>query len=219
MKSIIEVRNVTKIYGSQKVLDHVSIDFEEKSIHGLIGRNGSGKTMLMKAILGFIRCDEGEIFIRGKQVGKDFDFPENAGMMIERPGFLPQENARRNLRMLAKIRGKIGKTEIDQAIRLLGLDPASKKKVAAYSLGMRQRLGIAQALMEDPEILILDEPFSGLDAEGLKEMRQLFLSLKDRGKTILIASHNTEDIAMLCDTVHRMEAGKIFPVAEDQGKT
>lgn len=212
MTNLIEVNNISKTYNHQQVLRAVTVDFEQGQTHGLIGRNGSGKTLLLKAILGLITCEEGSIYIDGKQVGKDFDFPENVGMIIERPGFLPHENAMRNLTMLAKIRNNINRSEIEAAIRLVGLDPSEKKRVSTYSLGMKQRLGLAQALMENPDILVLDEPFSGLDQVGLDDMRALFLDLKQSGKTIILASHNQEDIDVLCDTVHRMEAGQISQV-------
>ncbi|MDO5016584.1 MAG: ATP-binding cassette domain-containing protein [Eubacteriales bacterium] len=209
MNNIVEVQNVSKSYDKQKVLKNVSVNFAEQAIHGLVGRNGSGKTMLLESILGLISCDEGKILVRGQEVGKDFDFPPNVGMLIERPGFLPYETGKRNLKMLAMISGKISMAEIDHAIRLVGLDPADKKKVSEYSLGMRQRLGIAQAIMENPELLILDEPLSGLDTNGVKEMHKVFRDLRNQGKTILIATHSQEDISNLCDTVHRMELGKI----------
>lgn len=209
MKPIISVKNACKSYGKQIVLDQVSVDFAPGRIHGLVGRNGSGKTVLFKAILGFIHLDQGEIIVQGQHIGQDTDFPESVGMMIERPGFLPHQSARQNLKLLAGIRNIIGDEEIDSAIKKVGLDPDDRKAVGKYSLGMRQRLGIAQAFMEDPDILILDEPLSGLDEKGVAEMHELFLELRNAGKTILIATHSKEDIAMLCDTVHRMEQGSI----------
>ncbi len=209
MSTIISVRHACKQYDKQIVLDDVSVDFEAGKIHGIIGRNGSGKTVLFKAILGFVPLNQGEILIRGERVRKDFDFPESVGMMIEHPGFLPHESARRNLRLLASIRGIINREEIDQAIERVGLNPSDKKPVGNFSLGMRQRLGLAQAIMEDPEILVLDEPLSGLDNEGVAEMHELFKGLREAGKTLLIATHSKEDVALLCDTVHRMDKGKI----------
>ena len=166
MEEKIRIENVTKKFGSYAALDGISLSFEKGKIHGMIGRNGSGKTVLFKCICGFLRVDAG-------------------------------------------IRRKIGKKEIDAAIRKVGLDPEAKKHVGKYSLGMRQRLGIAQAIMEEPSLLILDEPMNGLDNQGVQEMRQLFLKLKDEGKTILLASHNREDIAALCDTTVEIDRGKI----------
>ena len=209
MNNIIEVKDISKSYDNHRVLKNVSVNFSEQAIHGLVGRNGSGKTLLLKSILGLICCDEGKVLVRGQEVGKDFDFPPNTGMLIERPGFLPNETGRRNLKMLAMINRAISMEEVDHAIRLVGLDPADRKKVSEYSLGMRQRLGIAQAIMEKPDLLILDEPLSGLDANGVKEIHKLFRDLCNQGKTILIATHSQEDISNLCDTVHRMELGEI----------
>lgn len=175
----------------------------------MIGRNGSGKTVLFKCICGFLRVDDGAVLVDGKQIGKEIEAPESIGAIIEMPGFLPGYSARQNLQFLAGIRRKIGKKEIDEAIRKVGLDPEAKKHVGKYSLGMRQRLGIAQAIMEEPSLLILDEPMNGLDNQGVQEMRQLFLKLKEEGKTILLASHNREDIAALCDTTVEIDRGKI----------
>ena len=209
MEEKIRIENVTKKFGSYAALDGISLNFEKRKIHGIIGRNGSGKTVLFKCICGFLRVDGGAVLVDGKQLGKEIEAPESIGAIIETPGFLPEYSARQNLQFLAGIRGKIGKKEIDEAIRKVGLDPEAKKHVGKYSLGMRQRLGIAQAIMEDPFLLILDEPMNGLDNQGVHEMRQLFLKLKDEGKTILLASHNREDIAALCDTTVEIDRGKI----------
>lgn len=210
MKAIIQVCEATKAYGKQLVLDKVSVEFAAGQIHGIVGRNGSGKTVLFKAIMGFIHLDAGEVWVQGKKIGQELDFPDSVGMIIERPGFLPHASARQNLKLLASIRGMVTAQAIDQAIEKVGLDPQLHKAVSKYSLGMRQRLAIAQAIMEDPDILILDEPLSGLDEEGVKEMHQLFSDLRSAGKTILIATHNKEDIDRLCDSVHRMERGRII---------
>lgn len=209
MEEKIRIENVTKKFGSYAALDGISLNFEKGKIHGIIGRNGSGKTVLFKCICGFLRVDGGAVLVNGKQIGKEIEAPESIGAIIETPGFLPGYSARQNLQFLAGIRGKIGKKEIDEAIRKVGLAPEAKKHVGKYSLGMRQRLGIAQAIMEDPSLLILDEPMNGLDNQGVQEMRQLFLKLKDEGKTILLASHNREDIAALCDTTVEIDRGKI----------
>ncbi len=150
--------------------------------------------------------------MRDKRVGKDIDIPDNVGVIIETPGFLPNFSAYNNLMQLAKIRRKIGKNEVRAAIKLVGLDPDNKKHVGKYSLGMRQRLGLAQAIMEDPDILILDEPLNGLDKEGAADMRKFLLGLKDQGKTLLIASHSAEDVDTLCDTVYEMDKGIISKV-------
>ena len=209
MEEKIRIENVTKKFGSYAALDGISLSFEKGKIHGMIGRNGSGKTVLFKCICGFLRVDDGAVLVDGKQIGKEIEAPESIGAIIETPGFLPGYSARQNLQFPAGIRRKIGKKEIDEAIRKVGLDPEAKKHVGKYSLGMRQRLGIAQAIMEEPSLLILDEPMNGLDNQGVQEMRQLFLKLKDEGKTILLASHNREDIAALCDTTVEIDRGKI----------
>ena len=207
METCIEVQNVVKRFRDQVVLKNVSISFEKGKIHGIVGRNGSGKTVLFKCICGLMHPEEGVIRVNGKRVGRDVDMPEDIGAIIEAPGFLPNYSGYKNLRFLANIRRKIGKEEILNVLKTVGLDPESRKHVGKYSLGMRQRLGIAQAIMEDPEILILDEPMNGLDNAGVQDIRALLLELKAQGKTILLASHNHEDIAALCDTVHEMDGG------------
>ena len=207
MENYIEVQNAVKRFRDQVVLKNVSISFEKGQIHGIVGRNGSGKTVLFKCICGLMHPEEGVILVNGKRVGRDVDMPEDIGAIIEAPGFLPNYSGYKNLRFLANIRRKIGKEEILNVLKTVGLDPESRKHVGKYSLGMRQRLGIAQAIMEDPEILILDEPMNGLDNAGVQDIRALLLKLKEQGKTILLASHNHEDIATLCDTVHEMDGG------------
>ena len=205
----ITVKNLTKKFKEATVLDNINIDFEAGKVHGLIGRNGSGKTMLMKCICGIVPYKIGEIRVNDKIIGKDIDIPSNVGVIIETPGFLPNYSGFNNLKFLAKISNKIGKDEIKNAIKSVGLNPDDKKHVGKYSLGMRQRLGLAQAIMEDPDLLILDEPMNGLDKDGVKDMRQYLLDLKAQGKTILIASHSAEDIDVLCDTVCEMDKGKL----------
>lgn len=210
--NIIDVRNVFLTLGKTEILKDISVSFERGKIHGLIGRNGSGKTMLMKCICGFVKPNSGEITVDGKQVGKDCDFPQSMGVIIETPGFIPYYSGYKNLKLLAELRGKIGGGEIKNTMHRVGLDPELKRPVRKYSLGMRQRLGLAQAIMENPDLLILDEPMNGLDKEGVADMRQYLLELKSQGKTILIASHSAEDIDALCDTVYEMDKGKLQKV-------
>ena len=205
----ITVKNLTKKFKEATVLDNIKIDFEAGKVHGLIGRNGSGKTMLMKCICGIVPYKIGEIRVNDKVIGKDVDIPQNVGVIIETPGFLPNYSGFNNLKFLAKINNKIGSNEIKNAIKSVGLNPDDKKHVGKYSLGMRQRLGLAQAIMENPDLLILDEPMNGLDKDGVNDMRQYLLDLKAQGKTILIASHSAEDIDVLCDTVCEMDKGKL----------
>ncbi len=209
MCEVISAQNVTKVYGKQTVLDHVSLVCEKGKIYGLVGRNGSGKTVLLKCICGIVPPTGGEISVWGKRVGKDVDFPDNIGFIIEAPGFLPHESGLTNLKHLASIQRKIGLQEIRKSMELVGLEPDLKKPVGKYSMGMRQRLGIAQAIMEKPKLLILDEPMNGLDNQGVEHMRSVLLSLKENGVTILLASHFKEDIAYLCDEVYQMDAGII----------
>ncbi|MDD6856996.1 MAG: ATP-binding cassette domain-containing protein [Lachnospiraceae bacterium] len=205
MKDGIIVEHVYKSFGKEKVLEDVNLTIEKGKIFGVVGNNGSGKTVLMKCICGFLQADSGKITINGKVIGKDCDFPESLGMIIETPGFLPNISGYKNLKILAGLKAAIGKKEILDSLERVGLDPYMKKHVAKYSLGMRQRLGIAQAIMEDPDVLILDEPFNGLDKTGVKHMRELLKELKNQGKSILLASHNAQDIEELCDDVHEME--------------
>lgn len=207
--AIISVKNVCLTLGKTQILKDINVDFEESKIHGLIGRNGSGKTMLMKCICGFIKPTKGEITVDGKRVGKDVDFPKDMGIIIETPGFIPYYSGYKNLKLLAGLNNKIGKEQVRESMKKVGLDPDLKRHVKKYSLGMRQRLGLAQAIMEDPQLLILDEPMNGLDKQGVADMRRYLLELKANGKTILIASHSAEDIDVLCDTVHEMDKGYI----------
>lgn len=207
MRTVIQIENLSKSFGEDLVLQKVSREFEEGKIHGIVGNNGSGKTVMMKCICGFLKPSEGRVFVNFKQVGKDVDFPKDVGVIIETPGFLPNLSGQKNLELLASLQKKIHRGVIRDTIRRVGLDPDSKKPVSKYSLGMRQRLGIAQAIMEDPSILILDEPFNGLDKNGVAQMRELIKELREQGKTILLASHNQMDIDELCDTVCEMDAG------------
>ena len=194
MKAAVKVKNLTKSFGKEKVLKGISHTFEAGKIHGIMGFNGSGKTVMFKCICGFLQPDRGSVYVYGKRIGKDVDFPENTGMIIESPGFLPYISGYENLKRL--------------------LDPFSKKKVGQYSLGMRERLGIAQAIMEQPKLLILDEPFNGLDKRGAQDVCELFVELKEKGTTILLAAHNVMEMEWLCDTVCEMDAGQLEVVYE-----
>ena len=205
----IEIEHVTKKFGGETVLHDIDIAMEQGNVYGMSGNNGSGKTVLMKCICGFLPVTSGRIRVNGKRIGIDIDFPESMGVIIETPGFLTNISGMRNLEILAGLQNKIGREGIRDAILKAGLDPDLKKAVSKYSLGMRQRLGIAQAIMEDPEFLILDEPFNGLDKHGVADIRKLLLGLKAQGKTILLASHNSEDIRILCDKVYEMDGGRI----------
>lgn len=206
---IIKVEHLSKSFKEQEILQDINVEFEKGKIYGIIGRNGSGKSMLFKCLCGFIHSSQGKIFIKDKEIGKDVDVACEIGMLIEGTGFLANYDAYHNLDFLVRIKNKVDKTKILDTLKIVGLGEAGKKKVGKFSMGMKQRLGIAQAIVEDQEILILDEPMNGLDNQGVKEMRELFLLMKERGCTILLASHNKEDIEVLCDKVFEMESGKL----------
>ncbi|MDE6202192.1 MAG: ATP-binding cassette domain-containing protein [Lachnospiraceae bacterium] len=210
MESIIKVDNVTKKFGADTVLSNISIEFAKGKIYGVIGRNGSGKTVLFKTMIGFLKPTSGRVIVDGKEIGKDMDFADNIGIIIETPGFLSRFNGYKNLEYLASIRNTIKKKQIQESMERVGLDPKSKKKVGKYSLGMRQRLAIAQAIMENPDILILDEPMNGLDNQGVEDIRKILLDLRNEGKTVILASHNKEDIEVLCDEVYEMDQSHIY---------
>lgn len=211
---MITVNNLSLTINKTEILKSVSATFETGKIHGLIGRNGSGKTMLMKCICGFVRATSGKVTVAGKEIGKDCDFPESVGVIIETPGFIPYYSGYKNLKLLADLGKKADKQAIYSAMQTVGLSPELKRHVKKYSLGMRQRLGLAQAIMEDPDLFILDEPMNGLDKDGVADMRRYLLDLKARGKTILIASHSAEDIEVLCDTVCEMDKGRLSVIRQ-----
>ena len=206
---MIQLDSVSKHYRQENVLSEITLHFTGRVIYGLVGPNGCGKTTLMRCICGFTRPSSGTVAVLGKRIGKDCDFAPSTGIIIETPGFLPHENARRNLTMLAGISGKASRERVDEVIRLVGLEPEEKKPVGKYSLGMRQRLAIAQAILEDPQILILDEPFNGLDQDGITNIHALLQTLKEQGKCILLASHSATDIAQACDVVYAFHQGRL----------
>lgn len=212
MKSAVRLINVTKSFRKERVLKGITHSFEQGKIHGIMGFNGSGKTVMFKCICGFLRPDSGEVIVQGRRIGKYGDFPRSVGMIIENPGFLPHVSGFSNLKRLAAIRNQVTDEQIRESIARVGLDPFSKKKVGQYSLGMRERLGIAQAIMEDPGLLVLDEPFNGLDKRGAQDVCGLLDELRGRGRTILIAAHNMMEIEYLCDTICEMDAGVLTQV-------
>ena len=208
MADKIIIQNVTKRFGEHTALDDISLRFEEGKIHGIIGRNGSGKTVLFKCICGFMKPSQGEILVNDKKVAALEN--QDIGIIIENPGFIDALSGFKNLKALASVKKVIGDEEIREALIDVGLDPDEKKAVRKYSLGMKHRLGIAQAIMERPSLLLLDEPMNGLDRNGVLEMRKLFLRLKEDGMTILISSHYMEDIETLCDTITEFDQGKVI---------
>lgn len=209
MEEAVVVENLSLKIKDEIILSDVNLRLEKGKIHGLIGRNGSGKTMLIKCICGFIKPSEGRIVVDKTEVGKQTDFPKNCGIIIETPGFIPYYSGYRNLSVLAGLTRNTDKSAIKKAMEDTGILYAARKPVRTYSLGMRQRLGIAQAIMDNPDILFLDEPMNGLDKEGVEDMRKLFKKLRSEGKTILLVSHNSEDIESLCDDIFEIEKGRI----------
>lgn len=212
-RNVIEVDHIYKTFKDNEVLKDVTLQCKAGQIYGIVGHNGSGKTVLFKCICGFLNCDKGTIKINGKIMGNEVDMLTNAGVIIEDPGFLKKWSAYHNLEFLYTISNRGDKKYLYSILERVGLQPELKRPVGKYSLGMKQRLAIAQAIMENPNILILDEPMNGLDKHGVKEMRELFLNMKTEGKTILLASHNRDDIDMLCDEVYEMEGGVLVQIA------
>ena len=207
---MIQVNNLSLRIKNDLILSDINIHIKKGEITGIVGRNGCGKTMLMKCITGFVKPTEGEVIFGGKKIGRDTDFPDNTGIIIETPTFIPYYSGMRNLKELAMLKKKIGKKEIEDILKVVGLYENRNKHVHKYSLGMRQRLGIAQALMENPDTLILDEPMNGLDKECVAMVRNILMDLKEQGKTILLVSHNSEDIGILCDKIYEMDKGRII---------
>ncbi len=216
--SYIEIKNVSKTIKNNVILDKINIKLEKGKIYGFRGKNGSGKTMLFRAICGLINVDEGEIIIDNKIIGKDISFPENLGILIEYPGFLPNLTGFKNLKYLADIKRIISKKDIEVAMEKVGLDPKDNRIYKKYSLGMKQRLGIAQAIMEDPDLIILDEPSNSLDLDGVKLINDIILELKKQGKTILIANHDKEELESIADDILLIDRGKIIK-SDDIGES
>ena len=208
---VIEFKNVSKKFGEEHIFENLTLSFEKGKIYGLVGRNGSGKTVLLKLISGFLKPDAGIVKVQGITLDKRHEFPENVGILIEKPGFLTYKTGFQTLKYLSSIQRKIDDAAIRNVLEEVGLKDTKGKPVGKYSMGMKQRLGIAQAIMENPEILLLDEPMNGLDNQGVSEIRRLLKKLKKEGKTIVLASHMQEDIQELCDWVYYLDAGKIYP--------
>lgn len=203
----IQVKNLSKEIKGKYILNNINLSFERGKIYGLYGRNGSGKTMLLRALAGLLIPTEGEIDMDGKILHKDMDFPENVGIIIENTSLLPQFDGFTNLKQLGKIRNVATDEDIDNALDTVGLK-GETKRVKAYSLGMRQRLSIAQAIFEKPELLLLDEPTNALDENYINKVREILLKEKDRGAIVIIASHNKDDLRILADEIISMSDGK-----------
>ncbi|MED2038313.1 ATP-binding cassette domain-containing protein [Bacillus wiedmannii] len=209
MQNYIQVDNLSKKIKGQVVLDQINLSLERGKIYGFRGRNGSGKTMLFRALTGLIRPTVGTITIDGKTLQKDISFPENVGILIEYPGFIPEYTGFSNLKLLSMIQQKINDDDIKTSIAQVGLDPEDKRKFKKFSLGMKQRLGLAQAIMEKPDLLVLDEPTNALDEEAIDMICNLLLTLKKQGTTILIASHDKETLQKISDYIYYIDSGKI----------
>jgi ABC-2 type transport system ATP-binding protein len=205
----VELKNVSKIINKVPILTDISVRFDGGKVYGLRGKNGSGKTMLMRAVCGLILIDSGEIDINGEILGKQLSFPRSIGALIENPGFIAGYTGFENLKMLASIQARIGDDKIRESITEVGLDPDDKRKFRKYSLGMKQKLGIACACMEDPDILILDEPINAIDEEGVVLVRNLLLKAKQRGAVIIVSSHDREELDLLADEIYLMKDGRI----------
>ena len=205
----VEVQGLYKQFGPQTVLQDVSFQLESGKIHGLVGDNGSGKSVLLKCLCGILPWERGVIRIQGKEMHPGKGTPPLLGLVIEHPGFIGSMSGWRNLKYLAGIRGIAGDAQIKASLEQVGLLHEAKKPVKKYSLGMRQKLAIAQALMEAPDIYLMDEPFNGLDKTSTAAIQKLFMELRAQGKTFLLVSHHPSDISSLCDDVYAMENGDI----------
>lgn len=212
---MIEVKNISKKIKGNQVLSNISCNMETGKVYGIYGRNGSGKTMLMRCILGLIFVDEGYIKIDNYLIGKNIDFPKNVGAIIENPTFFPYATGFENLKILADIRKIISKDRIKEIMQKVGLDDKDKRTVSKYSLGMKQRLAIAQAIMEEPQLLVLDEPTNALDEQGVQMFRDIIIEEKKKGTLVLLASHNKEDIELLADVKIQMIDGRIDNITDN----
>lgn len=212
----IEVKGLSLEIDKTEILKDINLRLEPGKIYGVIGRNGSGKTMLMKCLCGYVLPSKGEVVYNGQRIGKDIDFPESIGIIIENPGFVPVYSGYRNLKLLASINKRIETDVIKETMKKLDLDPDMKKPVKKYSLGMRQRLGIVQAIMENPKVLILDEPFNGLDVDGVEQVRKILKDMRSEDRIIFLSSHIREDIEILCDEVFSMEKGKLVSLTSQE---
>lgn len=205
----ISIEHVTKKIKDATVLKDICLEMKGGTVYGLQGKNGSGKTMLMRAISGLIRPTSGRIVINGEQLHKNISIPRSIGLLLENPSLLPEYDASQNLKLLAKMQGGVPEEEIRQLIRDVGLEDAGHKKVEKYSLGMKQRLGIAAAILGSPDIILLDEPINAIDGEGVEEIRSLILSLKNEKRIIIVACHDKEEMNLLADEIVHLRNGRI----------
>lgn len=206
---IIRTENATKYIRGALILDKVNVEFESGMIYGLQGPNGSGKTMLMRLVGGLIRPTSGEVYIDGNKLGQSFDFPTSMGLLIENPAFLPNYTGLKNLELLAGIKGNVSQEQLRQTIREVGLNPDDKRKYRKYSLGMKQRLGIAAAIMEKPDLILMDEPTNALDDAGVEQICLLLRRERDRGALILMACHDAAILEKMADEIYTIYEGKV----------
>lgn len=207
MENLITIKNAAKRFKKQTIFEHVNMEIEKGRGYGIVGHNGCGKSVLLKTICGFSLLSEGEVLCGGKRIGKDIDFLPNAGIVIEHPDFIPELSGYQNLKILAEIRNKIDETRILKVLKLFDLYDARDKKVGVYSVGMKQKLRLAQAMMEDPAVLILDEPTAGLDEESITRLHEILRGYKQQGGTLVMTSHNKTDMEALCDVVYTYHNG------------
>jgi len=207
---MIELTDISLRIDGKRILNNINLTINEGKCFGLVGRNGSGKTMLMKVLCGFVLPTTGTVTIGNERIGETCDFPSDTGVIIETPGFIQSKSGFKNLKNLAALNGIIGDETVRETMKMVGLDPGSDIPISKYSMGMKQRLGLAQAVMENPKLLVLDEPFNGLDMEGVEDMRGYLLRQKKEGRTIVISSHHKEDIDVLCDDYVVMNHGEII---------
>lgn len=212
----IQLTDVVKDIKGKRIIDHVSLKMESGKVVGLKGVNGSGKTMLMRLICGLIVPTSGSITINGKRLGKDITFPESVGILIENPAFLDAYSGFENLKLLASIKNRIGAEKIREVLALVGLDPQDKKKYRKYSLGMKQRLGIAAAVMEEPDIVVLDEPTNALDSDGVEMFKKVLQREKERGALVIISCHDLSTLQELSDEIYLMESGALRPYSGEE---
>ncbi|WP_300410208.1 ATP-binding cassette domain-containing protein [Lagierella sp.] len=205
----IEIENVEKSFDKGKVLDDINLTFESGKIYGLKGRNGSGKTMLLRVIAGLILPNRGKVTVDGKVLGEDISFPPSIGVLIENPGYIPELSGKDNLKNIAEIKGIVTDEKIEDTMRHFDLDPGNKKSVKKYSLGMKQKLGLCMAFMEDPELILLDEPMNALDEKAVKTLKDFLFEKKNENKLIIIASHDMEDLELLADEIIEMHNGEV----------
>ncbi|ANF94999.1 ATP-binding cassette domain-containing protein [Paenibacillus bovis] len=209
MNYLLKIENVTKKISGNTVLEDINLELYNQKVYGFYGANGSGKSMLFRVMSGLVKPTVGHVWVKGRKLDGNYSFPESIGVLIESPGFWPNYTGAENLKILASIKNKINEEDIRNSLQRVGLEYNDTRNYKKYSLGMKQRLAIAQAIMEKPEIIILDEPTNALDENGVELIRNIILEEKDRGATILLASHNKEDINILADEVFKISKGKL----------